>query len=163
MRCPYCGGLNQERAAFCVNCGRDLRRPLPNTQPQRPTAQAPQPQSQTAYRGAGSPVQPLSPPRPAGSPVQPATSTSRRQPASNSRTGAPTPLQPTTPPEVEPPGPFPPRTMQQFETLLSAGSQTYTVIENHEENKKKYISIAYPRCAGWQQAATLLKALRENQ
>jgi hypothetical protein len=53
--------------------------------------------------------------------------------------------------------------MQQFEALLSAGGQTYTVIESHEENKKKYVSIAYPRCAGWQQAATLLKALRENQ
>lgn len=31
------------------------------------------------------------------------------------------------------------------------------------DGKKKIVRIAYPRCAGWQQAATLFLALKEQQ
>lgn len=53
--------------------------------------------------------------------------------------------------------------MAHFEALLTTASQAYIVIESHIENgQKKVLTIAYQRCASWQQAATLLKALREN-
>lgn len=163
MRCPYCGGLNQERAVFCVNCGRDLRRAQQNVQPQRPPAQTPQ---QPGYstnqpnRGANQPVQPSHPAQPQ---TQATAAASRRQPTAASRTSAPTPFIPAPPaPEPEPPGPFPPRTLAQFTALLP-GCQAYTVTESHVENGRKIVSIVYPRCANWQQAATLLKALKEHQ
>ncbi|HEY3991955.1 MAG TPA: hypothetical protein VGM01_03640 [Ktedonobacteraceae bacterium] len=175
MRCPYCGGLNQEQAAFCVNCGRDLRRPLPNSQAQRPVTQTQQPSyparqpNQPAYREANTPVQPQRPGRAANAPTQSfqiptstAAPTSRRQPVAADRTATPLPRA-SSHPEPEPPGPFPPRTMAQLEALL-IGSQAYTVIESHIENgKKKCLSITYPRCSNWQQTATLLKAQREQQ
>jgi hypothetical protein len=47
--------------------------------------------------------------------------------------------------------------------LLASGVQTYTVVASEVENGKKIVSIAYPRCVNWQQAATLLKALKEQQ
>lgn len=54
--------------------------------------------------------------------------------------------------------------MAQFEALLPAGSQTYAVVENSVgDGKKQILCIAYADCAGWQQAATLLKALKEQQ
>jgi hypothetical protein len=54
--------------------------------------------------------------------------------------------------------------MAQFEALLGAGAQEYTVIESQESTgKKKILRITYPRCAPWQQAATLLKAFKEQQ
>jgi hypothetical protein len=66
------------------------------------------------------------------------------------------------PPEA--PVPFPPTTIPQFEALLSEGAQAYTVLESQESvEKKKIVRIAYAACAPWQQAATLLKALREQQ
>ena len=177
MRCPYCGGLNQEHAAFCVSCGRDLRRPVANTQTQRPAApQSQQPgypvdqPIQPAYRGANTPAQPARSDRAANaqaqsfqSPAQAPTPTSRHQSVTASRPQA-QPLSPPIPSEPEPPGPFPPRTMAQLEALLIPGSQSYTVVESHIENgKKKCLSITYPRCSNWQQTATLLKALREQQ
>ena len=153
MRCPYCGGLNQERAVFCVNCGRDLRPPVPNAQSQRSTQQTPGKSTQRAATPPAQSHQPRASSTPTSTPPN-----NRRQPAA---TPAP---QPTIVAAPEPPGPFPPRTMAQFEDLLPTGCQAYTVVESHVENgNKKCFSIAYPRCANWQQAATLLKALRENQ
>lgn len=150
MRCPYCGGLNQERAVFCVNCGRDLRRAQQNAQQQRPPAQ---------------PQQPVYPPnQPLRGAHQQAQAASRRQPAVASRAPVPTTPVPTpVAPMPEPPGPFPPRTLAQFAALLTTGSQAYTVIGSEVENGKKIVSITYSRCANWQQAATLLKALQEQQ
>lgn len=188
MRCPYCGGLNQERAAFCVNCGRDLTRPVPNnlqrqqaaqiparpgTAPQsRPTNAPNQPQSrvptqQFAPHQQAQPQQGYAPtsrpaaqtptaPRQAAHP-QTAAPVNRRQ-AARSTQPEPVPAAP------EPPAPFPPHTVAQFEALLAAGNQAYTVIEsNMGDGKKQIVRIVYPRCTGWQQAATLLKALREQQ
>lgn len=53
--------------------------------------------------------------------------------------------------------------MAQFEALLATGCQTYNVIESNIENGRKIVSIAYQRCAGWQQAATLLQVVKEQQ
>jgi hypothetical protein len=64
----------------------------------------------------------------------------------------------------EPPAPFPPRTFEQFNALLPSGAQPYTVVESSlGDGKRKLVRIAYGRCVGWQQAATLLKALKEQQ
>lgn len=47
---------------------------------------------------------------------------------------------------------------------LEPGAQTYTLIDSSvATGRKKIVRIAYPRCAAWQQAATLLKALKEQQ
>lgn len=144
---------------FCVNCGRDLRRaqlqrpPMPQ-QPGQPANQA------TSHR----PNQPVQSPRPVSTPAQAAPAGSRRRPTS-APVAAPlvTPLPTSEPEPPEPPAPFPPRTMAHFEALLTTGGQAYVVIESHIENgQKKVLTIAYQRCANWQQAATLLKALREN-
>lgn len=187
MRCPYCGGLNQERAAFCVNCGRDLTRSVPNnlqrqqtaqfparpgTMPQNrptnaqyqpqsrvPTQLAPRQQVQLQQGYAPHPAAQTPTPRQATQPQQTQTSAqvSRRQTAGSSQ---PAPVQSAP----EPPTPFPPHTIAQFEALLAEGNQAYTVIESNVGNgKKQIVRIAYPRCTGWQQAATLLKALREQQ
>jgi hypothetical protein len=183
MRCPYCGGLNQERAAFCVNCGRDLTRPVPanvqhqpyqparpGTVPQSRPANAPnqpqqrvpsqQTQQQQGYTPAQRPVvaQPLQ--------AQAAAPANRRHTAAPGPIQAPAnPLQPAPLPSApEPPAPFPPRTLAQFEALLAGCNQAYTVVENRVgDGKKQILRIAYPRCTGWQQAATLLKALQEQQ
>src|SRR5579883_2393527 len=66
MRCPYCGGLNQDRAVFCVSCGRDLKRAPANTQAPRPPAQAPQRPAQSASQ----PASPQAAGRPASAPAQ---------------------------------------------------------------------------------------------
>jgi hypothetical protein len=48
--------------------------------------------------------------------------------------------------------------------LLASGAQPYTVVESLiGDGRRKLVRIAYPRCVGWQQAATLLKALKEQQ
>lgn len=173
MRCPYCGGLNQERAAFCVSCGRDLtRQPAQpgSYQPARPGS-APQnrpvnPPNQPTYRAPN--TQRTYQPAPSRQPAQPqqATASGRRQ-AQTSAWPAPEPVDPlrsTPAPEPEPPVPFPPRTLDQFNLLLASGAQPYTLIESTlGDGKRKLVRIAYPGCAGWQQAATLLKALREQQ
>ncbi|HXR66774.1 MAG TPA: hypothetical protein VN729_12655 [Ktedonobacteraceae bacterium] len=169
MRCPYCGGLNQERAAFCVSCGRDLRRPLPNAQP--PRSQAPQqpvypanPTNQPANRGASQPTQQPRPAAPAPTrTAQPAAPASRRSPAPAARASVPPPFQAPAPLSApEAPGPFPPRTMAQFNALLVPGVQPYTVVESSlVGGKKKLVRIAFSPSAGWQQAVTLLQALRD--
>lgn len=161
MRCPYCGGLNQERAAFCVNCGRDLRRPLPNAQQQRsPSQQSGYPANQPGRRDAGTGTQ-VQAPRSTPVPQQTAAPASRRQAV------APEQISLAARPErfasePEPPGPFPPRSMEQFKALLSAGVQQYTVVESSlTAAKRKLVRIAFAPCAGWQQAATLLRALQD--
>lgn len=172
MRCPYCGGLNQERAAFCVSCGRDLTRPPrqqtayppvhPGSAPQGRPAYVP---NQPAYR-APNPSVPQgyapAPPRSVDQPVQPQQmSTSRRSQVSRAPAQ---PLAPQVPSAPEPPASFPPRTLEQFHQLLASGAQQYTVVESLiGDGKRKLVRIAYPRCVGWQQAATLLKALKEQQ
>lgn len=146
MRCPYCGGLNSEQSIFCVNCGRDLTNQAPTPQFQRQKVQP-------VSRGA---VPPPPPPRPSNQPVQPVSTTANR------RRPVPSPVEVQKPvAEPDPPGPFPPRTMKQFTNLLVEGAQPYTLIESHVENGKKIVNISYKRCAGWQQAATLLKAFKE--
>ncbi|HEX4714077.1 MAG TPA: hypothetical protein VH164_04025, partial [Ktedonobacteraceae bacterium] len=181
MRCPYCGGLNQERAAFCVNCGRDLAR---GAMPARPGAasQAPYQPARPGTAPQGRPVNappvyrapnqqqqqpgyPPVPPRPTSQPAQPqqaqtAAQVGRRQPAPGRPTQAPAPVV-VPPPAPEPPVPFPPRTVDQFNALLPSGAQQYTVVESSlGDGKRKLVRIAYTRCVGWQQAATLLKALK---
>lgn len=179
MRCPYCGGLNQERAAFCVSCGRDLTRgaypPVrPGTTPQGRPASTPNqpvyraPNAQQTYAPAPArPTNQIVPARPANQPAQPQqaqTAASRRQTATRV-VPAPAPLPPVSPaPEPDPPVSFPPRTMEQFKLLLTTGAQPYTVVESTMGNgRRKLVRVAYARCAGWQQAATLLKALQEQQ
>src|SRR5205823_5916272 len=64
-------------------------------------------------------------------------------------------------PEPEPPAPFPPRTMEQLQALL-AGAQSYQLLsDDPREGRKRLVRISYQACAGWQQAATLFKALQE--
>jgi len=54
--------------------------------------------------------------------------------------------------------------MSQFEALIASGAQAYTVIASDIGNgKRKVIRITYPACTHWQQAATLFKALKEQQ
>ena len=61
----------------------------------------------------------------------------------------------------EPPAPFPPRTLQQL-LALESGALAYTIVQDTVgDGRKKIVRIAYPRCSAWQQAATLLKALKE--
>lgn len=170
MRCPYCGGINYEQSTYCTYCGRDLTRNVQRQpqqqayQPGRPGA-APSgypgvPPNQPAYRAPNPPI----PPRPASQPQQ--AQAGRRHPAT-ANPPAPAavisrPVEP--PPAPEPPAPFPPRTMDQLNALLPSGAQEYTVVESSlGDGKKKLVRIAYPRCVGWQQAATLLKAFKEQQ
>jgi hypothetical protein len=45
---------------------------------------------------------------------------------------------------------------------LESGALSYTIVQdNVGEGRKKIVRIAYPRCAAWQQVATLVKALKE--
>lgn len=162
MRCPYCGGLNRDQSTFCVNCGRDMTRQMPNPnaqQPQWPPA-APQARPTHAPNQQGRPQQShlSAPPQPRPTP-QPQPS-NRRQPVAP----VPAPVEVVAPPAPEAPAPFPPRTMAHLNALLSAGAQAYTVVESSiGVGRKKLVRIAYQRCTGWQQAATLLKALNEQQ
>jgi hypothetical protein len=169
MRCPYCGGLNQERAAFCTNCGRDLTHPprLQTAQPPHSGSQAQERpgsgSAQTANRGSGTHGQSAGrggpPARPAQSPPAPAGRSQQKGSGS-----APQNVIPAAPPAPEPPAPFPPHTLEQFHQLLAAGAQPYTVVESlMGDGRRKQVRIAYSRCTGWQQAATLLKALKDQQ
>lgn len=161
MRCPYCGGLNQERAVFCGICGRDLRRAQQNVPPQRPAA----PPQQSGYQ-PNQPTHraPAAPQPQAQTSRPPAQSANRRQSSASQEPALASLLAPApAAPEPEAPGPFPPRTVAQLEALLEPGRQAYTVTSSGVENGKKIVSISYPRCAAWQQAATLLQALKEQQ
>src|SRR5260370_29073778 len=152
MRCPYCGGLNRDQSTFCVNCGRDLTRQMPNTpnqQAQRSYAPAPNqsPRPQQSYPPA--PNQPARPqqshlsappsPRPPNQQQAPATPpANRRQPV------APAPVQIVAPPAPDAPAPFPPRTMEHLNALLPSGVQSYTVVESSiGVGRRKLVRIAY--------------------
>jgi len=164
MRCPYCGGLNRDQSTFCVNCGRDMRIGPPRQQPpSQPVVNAPNSSAQRGYPAQANPptqsqrgATPVAPPRP---PTPPVPSGRRQSTVSHVQT----PPVPVVPPEPEAPGPFPPRTFSQLEVLVAAGAQPYTVVTSGVGNgKRKTIRIAYPKCAHWQQAATLFKALKEQ-
>ena len=155
MRCPYCGGFNADQANFCARCGRDLKAfPPPNQQRQgfppppqgrpAPLPQSPQQQSQQAQvaHKRSAPTMPS----------QPAQVTRRRE----------TPIVPPEPPPPEPPSQFPPHTIEQLRAL-EEGALAYTVVHRAVgDGHKKIVRIAYPKCAGWQQVATLYKAFKEQ-
>ncbi|GAC1387007.1 MAG: hypothetical protein NVSMB33_16550 [Ktedonobacteraceae bacterium] len=149
MRCPYCNGINADRASFCIHCGRDLtsppqqpfsRQPPPYQPPSRSSAtQRQQPAYSPAHSAPGMPPQPQQAPR------------VRQQNA------------PVAPPAPEAPAPFPPRTTAQLQTL-EQGALPYTVMDTAvQSGRKKLVRITYPKCVPWQQVATLLKALKEQQ
>jgi len=53
--------------------------------------------------------------------------------------------------------------MEQLQAL-EQGALAYTVVDTTSQGgRKKQVRITYPRCVPWQQVATLLKALREQQ
>lgn len=160
MRCPYCGGINSDRAAYCVHCGRDLKS-QPPYQP-APGYQQPSPQQRQG-------------PQPQGRPVtmpQTPQQQSQQAPAAQRRRTSGMPPQSTYPevpvvaPEPsppEPPAPFPPRTLAQLQAL-EQGALAYTVVDSTlGDGRKKIVRIVYPKCVSWQQVATLLKAFKEQQ
>lgn len=164
MRCPYCGGVNADQADFCVHCGRTLK-----TKPHQPASRQLPPQN--PYQPPRNPAYP--PPvkdlshqqhAPGRSQVAPQQATPKpapvSQPAAVSRR---TPVAAPTPSAPEPPAPFPPRTMEQLQAL-EPGALAYTITDSTQVvNRKKIVSILYPKCAAWQQVATLLKAYKEQQ
>lgn len=163
MRCPYCGGLNTDKASFCTYCGRDLATSAPprQKQPPRPTTPSPYPSTpkppptQQPLPRPTAPVQ--SPPRPPAPPTPPIRATQPNVQAQRATILPPAPVAP------EPPAPFPPRTIAQL-AALEPGALSYTIIDESEsDGRKKQIRILYPRCAPWQQMATLLKAHKELQ
>ena len=138
MRCPYCGGINQDRAAFCVYCGRNLK-PQPPNQPA--SYQQPQPTPATQRRRT-----PVASPQSAPVITQPDL-----------------PVGPSEPPPPEPPASFPPRTVAQLQAL-EQGALAYNVVDSTTEvGRKKIVRIVYPKGVPWQQVATLLKAFKEQQ
>ena len=162
MRCPYCNGLNNDKASFCTYCGRDL---VTSSSPRQ--QQPPRPATPSPYPSTPKPPltqQPLPrPSTPVQSPPRPATPPMRATPANaqTQRVSMPSPIAAPTAPE--PPAPFPPRTMAQL-AALESGALSYSVIDESEsDGRKKQIRILYPRCAPWQQMATLLKAHKELQ
>lgn len=175
MRCPYCGGINQDQSTYCVNCGRDMRN-VPSQHQQQPQARPGNASNQPARPQQGhapAPNQPTKPQqsyaptpqhqtgRPAQQQAPVAAPTSRRNPIAPPQAPA---QRVAAQPAPEPPAPFPPRTMDHINTLLAAGAQPYTVVESlMGDGKKKIVRIAYARCADWQQTATLYKALTEQQ
>lgn len=158
MRCSYCGGFNQDTAAFCRSCGRDLTalpaNKQPMSQPPRSTRSVPPPPQRPAYPAPKLPY-PAKPvqasPAPKNAPVPSAT----RQRAES------IPAVPSAPAAPEPPAPFPPRTVEQL-CALEQGALNYTLVSDDENvGRKRIVRIAYPSCAGWQQLATLYKVLSE--
>lgn len=161
MRCPYCGGINSDRAAYCVHCGRDLKSQPP------PYQQPPYQQRQ----GAPPPLQgrPTNMPQSPQRQAQQAPETQRRRtpvtpPQSTQTTTQPeAPVGPPEPSPPEPPAQFPPRTLEQLQAL-EQGALAYTVVNSTiGDGRKKIVRIVYPKGVPWQQVATLLKAFKEQQ
>jgi hypothetical protein len=72
------------------------------------------------------------------------------------------PVVPPEPPPPEPPSQFPPHTIEQLRAL-EEGALAFTVVHSAVgEGGKKIVRIIYPKCAGWQQVATLHKAFKEQ-
>lgn len=155
MRCPYCNGVNNDRSVYCTYCGRNMTVPppqnvgTPRQQSLRPTSQSPTATPQQRW-------QPPAPPTPQPTRV-------RQQPAPVVPPKPVVPPAPPTPPAPDPPAPFPPHTFAHLQAL-EPGALTYTIVDTTIDNKrKKIVRIAYARCVPWQQVATLLKALKEQQ
>jgi hypothetical protein len=175
MRCPYCGGLNSDRASYCANCGRDLLAQAPKqnqpAQPgyrQTPPYQQPRPGA-TPQGRSGPAAPPPQPPYTQPSSYTPQTPSMQRPHAPGARQSAPSrpaamPVpasEPIPPPSA--PAPFPPRTAAQLHALASS-ALAYTLLESKVgDGRKKIVRITYARCAPWQQVATLLKAFKEQQ
>jgi hypothetical protein len=88
-------------------------------------------------------------------PVKPQSTQTEQQPE------APVVLPEPAPPEA--PAPFPPRSVEQLQAL-EPGALAYTVVNSAtDDGRKKIVRIVYPRCVAWQQVATLLKALKDQQ
>ena len=155
MRCPYCGGINSDRTAYCMHCGRDLR-------PQPPYHQVPdQQQQRQGYPAQG---RPATMPQAPHQQSQQAPATQRQRapvmPPGLTQPEAPV-VAPAPPPE--PPAPFPPRTVAQLQAL-EPGALAYTVVNSTVgDGRKKIVRIVYPKGVPWQQVATLLKAFEEQQ
>lgn len=156
MRCPYCGGYNADQANFCARCGRDLKvYPPPNQQ----------------RRGSPPPSQG----RPIAMPQPPQQQQAQQPPITQRRRNQAMPSQPAQvveqqeapvikpePPPPEPPSEFPPHTVEQLRAL-EEGALAYSVVHSAVgDGHKKIVRIVYPRCAGWQQVATLHKAFKEQ-
>lgn len=163
MRCPYCGGLNGERASFCAQCGRDL---VPVQQTRQQPGQTQQPQ-QSPFLPAPRPkptTQGARPNSPHPQPPQPPT-VPRQTPAVQQPPRMPVPIPQAPQPEqvIEPPVHFPPRTMEQLREL-EVEAVPYTLAdEGIAVGRKRIIRIVYRRCTAWQQVATLLKAFHEQK
>jgi len=156
MRCTYCGGLNADQANFCARCGRDLKAfPPPNQQRQefpppsqsRQTTMPSSPQQQQAQQAQATQRRRTQP-----GPSQPVQTVRKQE----------IPVVPPEPEVPEPPSQFPPHTIEQLHAL-EEGAQDYTIVESTVgDGRKKIVRIVYPKCTGWQQVATLLKALKEQ-
>ncbi len=164
MRCPYCSGLNGERASFCAHCGRDLvpvqqarQQPGQTQQPQQ-SPFLPAPHSKPTIQGATRPSSlHQQPPQPPVVPRQPpGVQSPPRMPVSIPQ--APQPQQ-----VIEPPVHFPPRTMAQLRELETEAVPYTLVDDTIAAGRKKIVRIVYRRCAAWQQVATLLKAFHEQK
>ena len=160
MRCPYCGGINSDRALYCVHCGRDLK-PFPPQNQYPPNQQR---------QGAPPPLQgrPANMPQSSQQQTQQAPVAQRRHaptmpPQSTQPTRQPeAPVVPSEPPTPEPPSQFPPRTVEQLQAL-EQGALAYTVVQSAVgDGRKKIVRIVYPKGVAWQQVATLLKAFKEQ-
>ncbi len=161
MRCPYCGGLNGEKASFCAQCGRDLvpvqAHQQPGQTPQQQSPYLPAPRTKPTTPGTARPASPYQPSRPPQPAMVPRQAPVIQQPP---RTPVPVP-QPQQ--IIEPPMPFPPRTMTQLRELQTE-AMPYTVADDTvAAGSKKIVRIVYRRCAAWQQVATLLKAFNEQK
>jgi hypothetical protein len=72
------------------------------------------------------------------------------------------PIVPSEPPPPEPPSQFPPHTIEQLRAL-EEGALAFTVVQSIVgAGRKKIVRIDYPKCAAWQQVATLYKACKER-
>jgi hypothetical protein len=159
MRCPYCGGINSDRMAYCMHCGRALK-------PQPPYHPAPdQQQQRQGYPAQG---RPTAMPQTPQQQSQQAPPTQRRRAPAMSQENGPTLTQPEAPvvapvPPAEPPAPFPPRTVAQLQAL-EQGALAYAIVNSAiGDGRKKIVRLVYPKGVPWQQVATLFKAFKEQQ
>src|ERR1700732_3310009 len=160
MRCPYCGGVNSDRTAFCVHCGRDMTlqasnqsasRSQPPYQQPRQASQPPQPQ-----------VRPAGPQPPYQQSRQAPPAPGRRPPASPPPVARqPVPAAPPEPPPPEAPAPFPPRNVADLQVLEQSALPFNVVDSTVSDGRKKIVRITYKKGVPWQQVATLLKAFKE--
>lgn len=172
MHCPYCNGVNQDNKIYCTYCGRDMRVPTRPATGQYPPAQqpssAPQASQGRPVASPQAPSRPTQPPAsiPAGQFRQPGQAP--RQPQQSlapASAQARQPIQHMPAPVVapEPPGVFPPHTLAELQ-VLEQGALPYTALESViDVGRKKIVRIIYAKGVAWQQVATLLKVLKEQQ